>query len=556
MVLWGLMVGLFPSAPRHVTAAAAGHTIGTLPPVYGGDAAGSSTGAAGRTAGGAASAGGGASPAARAASAQVAAAEAARSSGVARSGVACGTGVRQLPGSSYAAPCRPKFTGDNGGTTWRGVTATSIKVVSRLYANTPDEQAIESQAAAAGYPPMSVRQQVRKVFVDYFNKNFELYGRTVDLEDYQSNASYADEVRNEGREVACADATAIAQERKAFGVMPPPAFLGLGPFSECAAQQGLEVPIGPYGFPEGFYQKYHPYIWAEVMTCDRLAYLAAEFMGKQLANQPAAWARDPTLRTQTRKLGVMLPNVGAYAPCIDLEKKLWASYGFSPTSTFVYDVDPSTMPQQAAQAVAQFRQAGVTTVGIADFVMTTNLTIQADQQGWGPEWVFGGAGLNDADPLARGFKQPEVDGHLFGLTTLGEGRYTIGEDGEAARLYKQLTGQALPFGLAGEYFNLLQLFNMLQSAGPDLTPDNVATGMFSMPPADGPDNWRWDFRTGVDGTANTASHTSQLDVRIVHWNANATAADNQKGAYIGFYDNRRFAVHEFLSSPLPGPPGG
>lgn len=556
MVVWALMVGLFPSSAQHVTTAA-GKTVGTLPPVYGGDAVAGQSGAAGAaTATGEGSAPGASGAGTKSPAAQTAAAsQAARQSGVARSGVACGPGVRQLPGSSYAAPCRAKFTGDNGGATWRGVTATSIKIVSRLYANTPDEQAIESQAAAAGYPPMSVRQQVRKVFVDYFNKNFELYGRTVDLQDFQSNASYADEVRNEGREVACADATAIAQERKGFGVMPPPAFLGLGPFSECSAQQGLEVPIGPYGFPEGFYQKYHPYIWAEVMTCDRLAYLAVEFMVKQLANQPAAWARDPALRTQPRKLGYLIPNVGAYASCIELLKKLWASNGFAPASTFVYDVDPSTMPQQAAQAVAQFRQAGVTTVGIQDFVMTTNLTIQADQQGWGPEWVFGGAGLNDADPLARGFKQPEVDGHLFGLTTLGEGRYTIGADGEAARLYKQLTGQALPFGLAGEYFNLLQLFNMLQSAGPDLTPDAVATGMFSMPPASGPDDGRWDFRTGVDGSPNTASHTANLDVRIVHWNANATAADGQKGAYIGFFDNRRFAVHEFLSSPLPGPGG-
>ena len=44
-------------------------------------------------------------------------------------------------------------------------------------------------------------------------------------------------------------------------------------------------------------------------------------------------------------------------------------------------VDPSTMPQQASQAVVQFKQAGATTIILAaDFLMTTNLTLQARQQ--------------------------------------------------------------------------------------------------------------------------------------------------------------------------------
>src|SRR5207248_3425809 len=36
-------------------------------------------------------------------------------SGVARSGVQCGPGVRQIAGSAYAAPCVGAFTGENGG---------------------------------------------------------------------------------------------------------------------------------------------------------------------------------------------------------------------------------------------------------------------------------------------------------------------------------------------------------------------------------------------------------------------------------------------------------
>src|SRR5258708_22385989 len=47
-------------------------------------------------------------------------------SGVTRGGFPCSPGVHQLPYSQYAAPCVAAFTGNNGGATWNGVTATTI----------------------------------------------------------------------------------------------------------------------------------------------------------------------------------------------------------------------------------------------------------------------------------------------------------------------------------------------------------------------------------------------------------------------------------------------
>jgi hypothetical protein len=557
-VAWLLMVWLVPTtAPRSTGVQAGTQSIGTLPPEQGGTGApGDASGPGG--AGGSGATGGasarGAGPGGAASG--VSGTGGAVATGVTRLGATCQPGVRQLPDSNYAPPCRSVFKGDNGGATSRGVSATEIKVVSREYADTADQRAVESQAAAAGFPPREVRNAVRKVFVDYFNKSFELYGRKVALEQYQSNANSVEEVRNEGREVACADATAIAQERKAFAIVPPSALIGLGPLSECAAQQQLFVPIGPYGFPESFYRRYHPYIWGTQMVCDRIAHLLSEYTGKQLANRPAKWARDPAYVGQVRKIGYIAPNISAYADCVDLIKKdIKAKYGVTFASTFSYGVDPSTMPQQAAQAVVQFKQAGVTTILLAaDFLMTTNMTLQARQQDWGPEWVISSAGLTDVDNLARAFDQDRVAGHLFGITPLGDGRYTLGQDGEAARLYKRLTGQPLPTGMAAEYSNLLQVFTLLQSAGPDLTVANIATGAFSLPAAVGIEGGRASFRTAPDGTPNVGDHTSSDDVREVYWSSTAPGADGKPGSYIGTYGDRRLGHNDFPREEPPNYP--
>ncbi len=51
--------------------------------------------------------------------------------GVTVAGVPCRPGVAQLPFSQYAAPCVAKFSGNNGGATWNGVTGDTITIALR-----------------------------------------------------------------------------------------------------------------------------------------------------------------------------------------------------------------------------------------------------------------------------------------------------------------------------------------------------------------------------------------------------------------------------------------
>lgn len=469
--------------------------------------------------------------------------------GVTRAGVKCVPGVRQVPGSTYAAPCRSKFSGPNGGKTYRGVADKEIKVVVRDYADDPSSRAIQSIVFSAGAAPPEDVRKMRDVFIDYFNKTYELYGRKVVFEDFHSSAGFSAELRNEGREEACADATAIAEERKAFAVLPES--LGFGPFSECAAEKKMVVPIGPYGFPESWYKRYHPYAWGIQMSCDRISHHVAEYVDKRLNGRNAKWARFAGYTQKKRVFGGIGPDIEAYAECIDLLRSRMKRSGVNPGPDFRYRVDPSTMPQQAAQAVALFQSRGVSTLVLgSDFVMNINLTSQARSQGWGPEWIIIGAGFQDFDNFTRLYDQDRIDGHLFGLSELGATADIWGPKSEPVRLYKKITGQNPPEGTDGFYFTLVHLYNMFQTAGPTLTPQAIAAGLVAQPPAGQPELafGLWRYRPGL-GIAH--DHTAVDDSREVYWDGRATGYDGERGTFKETYGGKRFLNGQWPAEEPP-----
>ncbi|MGH9074270.1 MAG: hypothetical protein ACRDZQ_09140, partial [Acidimicrobiales bacterium] len=94
------------------------------------------------------------------------------------SGIKCKPGVNQFA-SPYAPPCIAHFTGNNGGATSRGVTSNEILLAQREFPVTSNSQQIASQAAAAGVALPQVTDQIEQVFLKYFNKVYDLYGRKV-----------------------------------------------------------------------------------------------------------------------------------------------------------------------------------------------------------------------------------------------------------------------------------------------------------------------------------------------------------------------------------------
>jgi hypothetical protein len=201
--------------------------------------------------------------------------------------------------------------------------------------------------------------------------------------------------------------------------------------------------------------------------------------------------------------------------------------------------------------VVQFKAEGVTTVVIAaDPISAAALTTAAEEQDYHPEWLVIGTAFTDLNSFARGYDQDQAGGHLFGLSQLGEEGVYFGPEGDAAVLYEKMTGEEIPGGTTGELQYLLNALNLLQAAGPELTPENVARGAWSLPSmGDETSGFGvWWYGDSVDGEGG--DHTATEDAKEVYWDADAPPEETEpdqdaRGDYIATYDGRRFQLGEW-----------
>ena len=485
-------------------------------------------------------------------------------------GFACAPGVRQIPWTEYAAPCQAAFTGYNGGVTSRGVTGSTILIADRDCPSSANSQAVDQFAQTAGAASPQTILAVNTVFINYFNKAFDLYGRHVVLKSYPvsgGSSQCTNEAESQGQDAACADADGIANGMKAFGEDGEGIYSGgaggggSGPFSVCAAQQKLVEFAGGAYFPQTWYDHLNPYVWAGTMGCDRIS----ELVGENLVNSyegDAVWAGSTLYQHQKRVFGTYVPNNPEYQSCVAVSQSYAKAHGDNPGYTFNYVLDVSRFADQASQAIVQFHAEGVTTVVIAcDPISPIFLTEEADAQNYFPEWYEIGTAGNDIDTIPRLWDAKEITGHLFGLSQLGPTVAAGGPNSEPAITYHKLTGKVLPPGSALNYYPLMQLFSQLQAAGPDLTPQTLATGTWRLPEGGAPvaggtqfaypvgaacfcTNWQ----TGLAGE----DHTAVEDAREVYWDNDGTSAyDGKKGTYIEIYSGARFKVGEMPTGPPP-----
>lgn len=469
-----------------------------------------------------------------------------------RGGVACRPGVRQVPWSVYAPACMPAFSGSNGGATYRGVTKDTITFVVRRLAG---DTAIGPISSQQGLGDPERWEDAREVLMPYFNKVFELYGRRVVLRTYDGSGDTFAELNEEGADAACKDAKEIAG-MDVFGVLPWGPAGTSGPFSRCAAKEGLFVPFGPLFFPEQSYRRWHPYVWGGILPrSDDIGHDAAEYIGKRLAGRKAAWAGDEEVagqnfRARTRRFGMFVPRNPAYRVLGDAVERDGAStWGYTIASRYDYENNPATLGASVNDAIAQFKAEGVTTVILAsDFLSMKLLTRRAAAQDYFPEWVTVGISWTDFESVARECDQRAVDGHLFGMSQFG-GPQIYDPRGEAFLTWRAAAaGEPAPEFMPFIYYFMLDMFNKLQLAGPRLTPASVAAGArrYEGGSATAPMG-RWSYAD---------RHATISDSREIYWRSDAIAFDGKRGAYRETYGGRRFDRGEWpRESPPIYPPG-
>jgi hypothetical protein len=304
-----------------------------------------------------------------------------------------------------------------------------------------------------------------------------------------------------------------------------------------------------------------------------------------LAHRKPQWAKNVEATKPQRTFALYVPTNAEYQTCVDLSAGvLKKKYNTTFTDRFNYQLDVSRFADQAAQAIAKFHANDDTTIFLAcDPLSPIFLTQNATNQGYFPEWVTNGAGLTDVEQFARLWDQTQINHSLFGMSQVDTPK-VLQNSGEGPETYTKATGQTIPPGTQTQYYAELSIFNLLQAAGPILTPDNVAKAVFSLPPAGAPGYEVGYAFSGInpDGSSGPSAwcsahginhgcqHTAVDDMREIYWVCTSYATDasgssrcaapkaydGHGGAFYASYKDKRFRNGQWpTESPPIYPPG-
>jgi hypothetical protein len=404
--------------------------------------------------------------------------------GVTTSGGTCRPGVRQFAASKYSVMCLPKFTGNNGGTTAPGVTRTAINVTFRT------SHSGESAAVEAASPSLKASQEAYfqdvRTYTNYFNSKYELYGRKVVLKSFSGQGDWVSEYQGQNLAGAQADAD-TAKGLNAFADISSEAVGTTPAYAQYLAENKI-VTLGGVAGSQHFFEQYRPYAYGFGTNVSNYAQWAGNTACRRMVGLPAIFAGDATYKVTKRVFGLVYPNNPDFkAVGQDLAARL-SSCGGKPAKTYEFTLNLGTLATESANAMAQMRSAGVTTVICAcDTVSPQFFAQAADGQQYYPEWMA----VASADSFGQGYSQTQ-----WSHTISNEGTFKPDHQTEAYRVYKLANPKgnpAEPFYSAA-YLAALNMFNAFQSAGPTLTAVNLERGFFQQPAsAPGADFGPWSF---------------------------------------------------------------
>lgn len=431
----------------------------------------------------------------------------------------CAGQPKQVPGLSYSPPCF-EFSGENGGATSRGVTADTITV---SYRKTVDPPLLELLGAAGGIELNETNEKMADTaaaLVDYFNKNFQFYGRKIRFTGYQGRGSVIQEFTGAGQDTATNDSIKVANGLHAFadasGVTQP--------YADALARNKV-ISVGAPYMSQQWFQARRPYAWSNVPDCTSVSQVSAEYSNKRLLGKPAEFAGDG-LKGKPRTLAVIAPNNLEYQQCVDSYQKAIEAEGHKIDLRLDYTLDVPQLPVEAASLLSKLKSAGMTSVSCACDPITQSYLVQnADAQNYHPEWLVAGVGFIDLDLGGQIIANKSGDqwNHAFGGSPLAVAPSP--QTSEAYKAYRSVRPNGTPSLLVDQiYTQILALALGIQMAGPDLTPGNFETGLYAFPKAQGQAGL-WDFLPG--------HYTPVRDIREIWWDPNKMSAFNgKKGTWV------------------------
>ena len=438
----------------------------------------------------------------------------------------CDTSVGRIAVTDYFAPfCMAPFDGDNGGATDQGVSADEITIVHYMG---PDNDPIINYItdAIAVDDTNAQEKEVVADFVEYFERYYEFYGRSINLVTYESSGLASDAV------TARADAQRIVEEYSPFAVIGGPALTNAFG-DELAARETLCISCGG-GSPQ-WYAERDPYVWGIDGSSEQKQVHVVEFIGKQLAGKPAVHAGEQFQETE-RKFGLVYVESSAESKVLaDLMVSRLTEVGAAPAEVIPYVLDPGSIQQTATQVIAKLKASGVTSVILStDPVAPRDFTREATSQEYFPEWIVAAATLTDTTAFGRSYDQQQW-AHAFGVTSLAV--HVNPEVSGYYALYKWWAGkEPAAEDSIGVYMPpFMLLMSALQSAGPDLTHESLAAAIRSFETIKAVSQ-PW-LTWGDHGIWETADYAGIDDATLFWWDTEATGPDENRneGAGMLFY---------------------
>lgn len=448
------------------------------------------------------------------------------------------TGRVRYP-SLYAVPCTPPYGGDNGGSTYQGVSGTQITMCVPQAASTPQGQAI---ATALG--DSDTREQINQTTDDYvhlFEHHYQTWGRTINLQRFDESGT--DDAAGKSDAIHC------AKDLKAFMSVGGP---NNAYYEEIVANKMLC--FCTVTMPKDYYLSRAPYVWGTGLEDYEQEFtLVAEMIGKQINGHKAKYAGDATMQLQDRSFGWIHYDTtdGAYSAGLKIFTGELNKYGVKLTDQASYTFDLNSAQQDSQTIMSKFQSEGITSVIFAgDPIYPEFFTTAATKQNYFPEWIITGTALTDTAFFARIYDKSQW-AHAFGLSLLAA--RGPNDQAEYYRVHQAEYGSAPPATSASPviYSTWQQIFTALTLAGPDLNPQTYRDGLFSYPvtPAKpgitvstiswGKHLWGWDDYNAID------------DSTEIFWDNTAQGPDetghNGTGMYRYVHMGKRYLPGQFAN---------
>ena len=456
-------------------------------------------------------------------------------------------GLVQQDVTITSPPCVPRWSGDNGGATYRGVTATSVNIIHYRAKSNAQVDAILRTQGLASTPEEEAK--ARDAFDKFFEKHYEFYGRKINWIFVQGNCEITPPA------IACFrdEAKTLNEKYTPFSIFWTQATVQ-GELFEQWTSMGV-INIGGWHFHNDFVTESRPFHWDVFMDGTRATRNLAEYWCKKLQGKNAIYAGDPAIRTLKRKVGVITQNYQyTRKNATDFIALVRGGMCGAPTEAAepVYTPSDISIAQQTAQtAMQRLHDDGVTTVVfMSDPIGPRFFTNSATAQGWYPEHLLFGGGLIDYDVLGRLYETSQWR-NAFGPGHLAEPIPFNQSDAARAAADVGVTGLYAGANLLFAYMHLAVL--QVQMAGPNLNPTNVEKGVLSLPAGGG---WeRTHNPAAVLVKFGPGDYTAIQDSRDAWWDPGLTSKiDGGTGGYRAREGGRRWEIGTWDSSPPGKPP--